>query len=105
MKTKQAQREPVSDASQLKIGLTKVLVFRKEVNEETGKETVKQCHQGIILAKTNSFAVVYNPAPIDKGGDPAPEMAQWHPIKSNRAWMEIDGETKVAHRIPAVFQS
>ena len=93
----------VLDTSDVEIGLTRVKVFRRNINEQNGKEEIVKVHEGVVLAKTTSFLTVYNSASTDKGGDPSPEASQSYPAHGRNAWCEFDGEMKTAQRIPALF--
>jgi hypothetical protein len=81
-------------------GITCVRVMRKDINEQTKREVIREVHQGIVIAKTSSFVRVFNPAPIDKGGDPSPEMAQLFPVAAPRTWVEVIGNRKPENRFP-----
>jgi hypothetical protein len=82
----------VTQMENITLGRTKARVMRKEVNEQNGRETVKEIHRGIIVAHTNRFAQVYNPNPQNKGGDVSPQTAELFPFKGSRCWIEPLGE-------------
>lgn len=85
-------------------GITCVRVMRREIHEGTKKELIRECHSGIVVQTTTSFVRVFNPAPIDKGGDPSPEYSQWFPVSSPRCWVEITTNRKEAFPIPATLR-
>lgn len=95
----------LTDSSDVKVGVTKVDVFRSLIDERTQRETTVKCHSGIVLGKTSSFLAVFNPAPKDQGGDISPEFSQWHPMNGKRAWCETIGELSEPMTIPAIFQT
>ena len=90
--------------SDYQIGVTCVRVMRKDIQEQTKKETIREVHNGIVVGKTNSFLRVFNPAPVDKGGDISPEMAQLFPVSSARMWCETTMQRKEAYPIPLSMQ-
>lgn len=94
----------VFDTSDVKIGTTKVRVYRKEENERTKKTVTKLVHAGVVLAKTTAFLTVFCSLPVDKGGDISPEMSQSYPAHGKLAWCEFAGEASFPHRVPALFQ-
>jgi hypothetical protein len=85
----------------MKIGKTKVRVFRRETNEQTGKTMVKEIHRGIVVQVGSSFARVFNPAPQNEGGDASQLSAEQFPIKGRNCWIELTGETDESIRIAA----
>jgi hypothetical protein len=99
------QTIPVSfDPTALVNGETQVKVFRKDVDERTRRETIKQIHEGIVLSQTNKFARVYNPLAPNVGGDLNPEVSQQFPISSPRCWIEIIGKQDPPMSIPATLR-
>ena len=80
-------------------GRTKVRVMRKEVNEKTGHETVKEIHRGVIVSFTTSFARVYNPGSRDKGGDLSPQASEAFPLRGRRCWCEPIGELEESRAV------
>lgn len=87
----------------LKVGLSKVNVFRKDIDERTGRETITKIHSGIVLSVGSAFARVFNPAPVSQGGDISPELSQSYPFESKRMWLESAGELKTPMKIPVAF--
>ena len=91
------------------IGKTTVKVFRKDVDQRTGRETVKLIHEGIVLGMNKDrnhvplMVRVFNPAPIDKGGDISPEFSQLFPVNAANCWCEISGNKKIAVPAPVRF--
>lgn len=81
-------------------GQTIVRVMRREVNELSGREQIKKVHEGIVVQRTTSFVRVFNPAPINKGGDLSPETSETFPVISNRVWCEITGFKKNGNSFP-----
>lgn len=80
-------------------GRTKVRVMRKDVNEQTGRETIKEIHRGVIVGRTNSFARVYNPIARDKGGDVSPQTAELFPLRGRQCWCEPIGTLEESRAI------
>ena len=88
----------------LEAGHSTVKVWRREVNEKTGKEITKQINEGIAVKVGTSFARVFNMAPVDDGGDVNPETTEWFPIAGKNSWIEITGRTKDKFAIPPVLR-
>lgn len=84
----------VFDENTLFDGVTQVKVFRKDVDERTRRETIRQIHEGVVLGQTSKYVRVYNPLAPDSGGDISPELAQLFPISSPCCWIEIIGRQK-----------
>ena len=88
----------------IKLGQTYVNVFRLDVDERTKKETTQKIHEGIVLQNKGSFVRVYNPAPVAKGGDTAPEASELFPVKAKRMWCEVSRVWDTPITIPAMFK-
>ena len=88
----------------VKCGSTLLRVMRKDVDERTRKETIRKLHEGVVIQKTSAFVRIFSNAPVDKGGDHTPEVAQLYPMSSPRCWCEVIGQTRSAFPIPALFQ-
>lgn len=78
--------------------------MRVELNERTGATKIVQRHEGIVVQTTSSFVRVFNPAPLDKGGDVSPEMSELFPITSKRCWVEVTSERSRAYPIPPALR-
>lgn len=78
--------------------------MRVEVNEQTGRESTRKAHEGVVLQDLGSFVRVFNPEPPNKGGDVSPEVAEIFPVRSPRCWIEVIGELKNPLPIPALFR-
>jgi hypothetical protein len=85
--------------SLVKLGQTCVRVMRKEINERTQQVKIVQAHEGIVVQDNGSFVRVFNPAPLDKGGDASQESSELFPWTSNRVWCEITSERSRAYPI------
>lgn len=86
----------------IKIGLSKVKVLKREVNEQTRKETTKEVHSGVVIGRTTAFLKVFCPLAAPRNqGDAGPETAQYYPIASRNMWCELDGERATPLPIPA----
>lgn len=79
-----------------KIGQTKVKVYQTDERGQTS-----MVHHGIVIGVNSSFLRVFNPDSVDRGGDVSPQVAQWFAINSPRCRCELNGETKVAIKLPA----
>ena len=88
--------EPIS----VNVGFTCVRVMKREVNEQTRKEKIVTLHEGIVVQNNGSFVRVFNPAPIEKGGDQNPEVSELFPLLSHRVWCEKISERPTAFPIP-----
>jgi len=75
--------------------------MRKDVDERSGRETVKEIHRGVVVSATSSFARVYNPIARDKGGDVSPATAELFALHGPRSWCEPLGDLD-EHRAIAV---
>lgn len=78
----------------IKIGQTKVVVKKREVDERTGRENIRELHRGIIVQGGNSFVRVYNPAPTNEGGDTSQANSELFAISARNIWIEPAGELK-----------
>lgn len=90
-------------ANSIKVGLTKVRVMRRFIDERSGRETIKEFHNGIVVSLGSSFVRVFNPKHTSEGGDVSPEVAEQFAISSRNVWIDIIGETKQALRLPCAF--
>jgi hypothetical protein len=90
----------IDTTDDFKPGHTTVKVMRKEINEKTGKETIREVHRGIVVSRTNSFVRVFNPAPLNKGGDLSPETSETFPVLSRCVWCEVTGNRKNGNSFP-----
>lgn len=88
----------------VRVGHTCVRVMRKDINEQTGKETINKIHEGVIIEDCRSFVRVYSSAPLDKGGDALPETAQLYPLNGKRLWCEFVAERSTKFPIPPLFR-
>jgi hypothetical protein len=86
------------------VGKTCVRVMKIEMNEKTRKTNVVKIHEGIIVQDTGPFVRVYNPAPLDKGGDVSPETSELFAVLSPRIWCEVMSERSTAFQIPPVLR-
>jgi hypothetical protein len=85
-------------------GITKVRVMRKEINEQTGRETTRKAHEGVVMQVLGSFVRVFNPLPQNQGGDISPEVSEIFPVAAPRSWVEVVGEMKHPLLIPAALR-
>lgn len=83
----------------MKVGQTKVKVLKREVNEQTGKETIREIHRGVVVELGSSFARVYNPAPVNEGGDASQLTAELFPIAGKNCWIAPAGELEAPLRL------
>ena len=88
----------------IRVGHTCVRVMRKDINEQTGRETINKVHEGIVIQDCGAFVRVYSPAPLDKGGDVSPEAAQTYPVTSKRMWCEFVAERNTPFPTPPLFR-
>lgn len=86
------------------IGKTCVRVMRRDINEQTRKEKIIKVHEGIVVQDTGPFVRVFNPAPIDKGGDVSPETSELFPLLSPRVWCETVAEKSTSFPIPPLLR-
>lgn len=86
------------------VGTTCVRVMRVNVNERTGATKTVKVHEGIVVQDTGSFVRVFNPAPLDKGGDVSPETSELFPLNSKRCWCELLSERSAAYPIPPALR-
>lgn len=93
-----------SEPIRINVGKTCVRVMRVEQDERTKREKTVKCHEGIVVQDCGSFIRVFNPAPLDKGGDISPEMSQMFPLLAHRMWCELLSEKATAFPIPAVLR-
>lgn len=84
----------------VKVGRTLVRVKRKDINERTNKVTISVIHEGVVIQKTSTHVRIYSAAPVDKGGDHTPEVAQLYPMRSERCWCEKIGEKNEDNPFP-----
>jgi len=85
-------------------GKTEVIVKRREVDERTGKETIKTIHKGVVVQQTDAFLRVFNHLPQQQGGDSAPENAEWFPRDSRFCWCEVERQRTKLFPIPPLFR-
>ena len=83
------------------VGKTVLRVMRKTVNEATGQEKIEEIHSGIVVASWGAFVRIFNPAPLDKGGDVNPETSEAFPLAGKRMWCELVSERVRGIPIPA----
>lgn len=88
----------------IEVGKTCVRVLRVEQDERTKREKTVVCHEGIVVQDQGSFVRVFNPGPVDKGGDISPEMSQSFPVLARRMWCELVSVKDRAFPIPAVLR-
>lgn len=81
------------------IGRTKVRVMRKDIDERTKRENIREIHRGVVVSQTSHFARVFNPLPRDKGGDVSPQTSEEFPFSGERCWCEILGELEESRAI------
>jgi hypothetical protein len=86
------------------VGLTCVKVMKREVNERTGATKIIQLHEGIVVQDCGSFVRVFNPAPLNKGGDYSPETSELFALTAPRIWCEVIMERSVAFPISAALR-
>ena len=86
------------------VGTTCFKVWRRNINEMTGKEQIVVAHEGIVVQDNGSFVRVFNPAPRDKGGDLNPETSELFPLLSERCWCEKTAERSTAFPIPSLLR-
>lgn len=86
------------------VGVTCVRVMKLDVNERTGATKVIKLHEGIVVQDCGAFIRVFNPAPIDRGGDYSPETSELFALLAPRIWCEVIMERSVAFPIPAVLR-
>lgn len=99
------QAKPVGVASDnIAIGKSIVKVYRKDWDEMTKREKTHLIHEGIVVGQNSRMLRVFNPAPLDKGGDPSAEMSQYFPLASPRCWCEIVGCRTVSFPIPPTLR-
>lgn len=97
----------IANSSDIKLGVTRVKVYRTSIDEATGKEATEVVHVGVVLQKTNCFLRVFSPKGANKErlGDPTPEGAQWYPMNGRLAWCEVmEKEEEPAMVIPPLFK-
>lgn len=82
------------DPNELINGKTKVRVMRLEVNERTGKETLREVKQGVVIQTGTLFARVFDNRPVQDGGDASQVHTEKFPFFSRNCWLEIIGELK-----------
>lgn len=84
----------------IKNGITEVIVKRREENGST-----KTIHKGIVVQQTTGgFLRVYNPAPVEKGGDTSQENAEWFPSEGRACWCEVVGQRATKLQISPVLR-
>lgn len=93
-----------SEPIKISVGKTCVRVMRVNINEQTGKPKVVKVHEGIVVQHTGPFVRVFNPAPLDKGGDVSPELSELTPLFSDRCWCETISERSEAFPIPPLLR-
>jgi hypothetical protein len=89
----------------IKVGQTILRVMRKDINEQTGRETITKIHEGVVIQDCGPFVRVYSNAPVDKGGDASPQVAQLFPLTSKRMWCEWVSEKSTIFPTPPEFRS
>lgn len=94
----------MSEPIKVVAGKTCVKVMRIDIDERTKRERTIQAHEGIVVQDLGSFIRVYNPAPLDKGGDVSPETSQCYPVLAKRMWCEVTSTKTVAFPIPAALR-
>lgn len=82
------------------VGLSLVAVYKRTVDERTGKETVERIHEGIVVQDAGNMVRVFNPAPLDKGGDTAPENAEFFALDAKSVWCESIGHRAEPFKLP-----
>jgi len=87
----------------INVGRTVVRVLRREP-DINGRERILKVHDGIVIQDLGAFVRVYSHAPIDKGGDLSPEVAQEYPLTSPRVWCEHVSERSTDFPIPPLFR-
>jgi hypothetical protein len=81
-------------------GRTEVRVMRKNINEQTRRESVDQIHEGIVVQNLGAFVRVFNPMSPEKGGDVSQVNAEIFPVTSKRCWIEPVGERSESRTWP-----
>ena len=90
-------------ANSIKVGLTKVRVMKRFIDERTKRETIAEFHSGVVVSLGSSFVRVFNPKHTSEGGDVSPEVAEQFAIASRNIWIDIIGEAKTPVRVPCAF--
>lgn len=93
----------MKDNIAVKLGRTVMAVFRKDINDQTGRETINKVHEGIVVQDCGPFVRLYNHAPLDKGGDTTAEACELFPLRSRRMWCETVGERVSPWPVPPLF--
>lgn len=92
-----------SISNALKVGLTKVRVMKRVIDERTRRENIVELHSGIVVSVGSSFVRVFNPAPVTHGGDISPELAESFAIVSPNIWIDVLGEAKYPVKVIGAF--
>lgn len=86
---------------QIKLGITRVAVIRKDVDERTKRETITRIHEGVIVQNRGAFVRVFSDRPRDKGGDVSPESSELFPVSSACCWLEQLSDRTTPFLVPA----
>ncbi len=78
---------------QIKLGRTQVNVFKREVNEMTGREKITKIKSGVVLQNFGSFLRVFDTRPAKDGGD-AHVNCEVFAVNSRNIWCEFLNELK-----------
>ena len=90
-----------TEGQEIILGQTEVLVKKRVINEQTGRETINTVHKGIVVGELSKsgWLRVFNNAPLDKGGDVSQDTSEWFPRNSPMCWCEIVGCRRYAIRL------
>lgn len=66
----------------------RVTVFKRVVNETTGREFTDVLHRGFLVGQTTTHLKVWSPDK-NSGDGPDPESASLYAISSPRIWCEV----------------
>lgn len=79
-----------------KPGVTEVCAFRRH---EDG--TVAKIKRGIVLQNCGAFVRVFDPRPIEDGGDPRPDWSEFFPTAlGGTVWLDIIGQRPYSSYVP-----
>jgi hypothetical protein len=83
------------------VGLSRVRVMRKFLDERNGREEVTCVHQGVIVKDMGKFVKVFNNLPVENGGDISPYIAESFPVEGKLMWVEDITPLKRPLNLPA----
>jgi len=81
------------------VGQTRVNVFKREVNDMTGKEKITKIKTGVIIQDFGTFVRVFDNRSTKDGGDPH-QNVEVFAVAGKNIWCEYLDELKPFNAVP-----